>query len=217
MGRRIAVLLCLSLAYAPDARAYYTPIMLAEVVATADLIVVGQIRSVNATDFRFVATETLKGFADTSFPLRIQRFADWSCASRWTPYRTGQRLVLFLRWTPQGTGEAPLRVVGAGDEGEVPIQGDRAYFQIPEETWGHPHSHQVWGADFHGASVPLSALIDAVRDYALMYEWTFRFRDWPQIRRHAAPVVLNRYVSRSEVHLRLVRQTIDYRALMAKW
>jgi hypothetical protein len=214
MRLRVVFLLGVAMMSAPSTRAYYTPIMLAETIARADLIVVGQIRSVNGTQLRFAATEILKGYADTSFPLRIQTFTDWSCASRWTPYRSGQRLVLFLEWTPDGAGVSSLRIVGAGDEGEAPIQGDRVYFQAPEER---VEEHQVFGAAFYGASAPLSSLTDAVRQYGRMFEWSFPFRDWPSIRQVGSDADVRAFRSRTDLHRRLVRQTVEYRTLMANW
>lgn len=84
-----------------------------EVTFRAELIVVGSIRSVGLESYAFTIDEVVYG--DTSLrSIRVEKWRQWRCDRR-TPYRAGQRFMLFL--APEGdhwssinasTGEAPI-------------------------------------------------------------------------------------------------------------
>lgn len=86
----------------------YTRYELHELVATAQRVVSGSIVALQEKTFDLAVERDLLGDTPAS-TLRLKRFFDWTCAGRWTEYRVGQRVVLFLH------GD---RAMGAGDEGD---------------------------------------------------------------------------------------------------
>lgn len=93
----------------------YDRYKLHELVASADLVVLGSITDVEDETFRLDVEQELFGKAGAPI-LRLTRFQDWMCAARWADYSVGQRVVLFIQ-----SG----KVMGAGDEGDMPVvEGD---------------------------------------------------------------------------------------------
>lgn len=86
----IAILLAISAnSYA---KKLYYPL---EVVAgMADLIVIGEIESVNQGSYQFKITTTVKG-KETGL-IKVQMFKEWTCDHRMKKAESGQKLFLFL-------------------------------------------------------------------------------------------------------------------------
>jgi hypothetical protein len=102
----------------PSAADYLPPTLL-QLAAGSDLVVLGRIVALDKSTFTLYIEETLVGTAPDS-RVRVSRFQDWACSTRWQPYAIGQREIVFLC-----RSEAGYRINSAGAEGEWPIAGDR--------------------------------------------------------------------------------------------
>lgn len=105
----LSVLALIGMHGAPDYRRH----KLHELVATADQIVVGTIDAVQDTTFDLTVERTLAG--EDRPKLHLRRFIDWMCASRYAPYSTGRRVLLFV---------VDGRPIGGGNEGDWPLVGE---------------------------------------------------------------------------------------------
>ena len=86
----VAVLLAISTnSYAK--KLYYPLEVVAEM---ADIIVVGEIKSVSQGSYQFNITKTVKG-KETGL-IKVQMFKEWTCDHRMKKAETGQKLFLFL-------------------------------------------------------------------------------------------------------------------------
>jgi len=87
------------------------------VILSADLIVIGEIKSDGVGSYVFGIQETLYG--DSSLQtVRVQKWKEWTCDSRGFEIRKGQRLVLLL-----GKGKAGYYPVN-DSTGEIPLRQD---------------------------------------------------------------------------------------------
>ena len=88
----ISILILLALSTRTYAKKLYYPL---EVVAgMADLIVVGEIESVNKGSYQFKITKTVKG--EEQGLIKVQMFKEWTCDHRMIKAEKGQKLFLFL-------------------------------------------------------------------------------------------------------------------------
>ncbi|WP_133249935.1 hypothetical protein [Marinifilum breve] len=152
-----------------NAKAKYRPLKLYEMVIKADKIVYGTISELDST------TLTLKiegSLTNDSGTLKIERFEDWTCASRWTEYKIGQRVFLFLT-----SWKGKLIAMSAGNEGELPIVKNSVFlngFSVPvppppiplreieinDENLGFKLEHyNIYGDRFFGTKFKLDKFI----------------------------------------------------------
>lgn len=155
----LAALPTLLVAPAGAARpASYIQLELFELAGGAHLVVAGTIERLDERTFDLRIEETIAG--RTPLPrIRVERFRDWPCAQRWTRYSVGQRVVLFLAAPDRYHRE--LHIMGAGNEGELPLDGGDALlpcYRVP----GYPpwREGKAWPRT---SRVPLAELTAAVR------------------------------------------------------
>ncbi len=156
------------------ASAEYDAYKLHELIACADLAVAGTILQVEPDTFVLQVEEELFGTAPAT-RMELKRFRDWTCARRWAKYAKGQRVLLFLNGG---------RVLGAGDEGDMPILDDGVvvgYRLRNIET----QTHLVDGEPVEGALVPLGDLGAAI----CAYRECFDFRTQPETRDQVTSIV----------------------------
>jgi hypothetical protein len=135
----------------PSLADYLSPTLL-QLAAGSDLVVVGRIVALDNSTFMLSVEETLAGTTADSL-VRVARFQDWACSTRWQPYAIGQREIAFLCWNEGG-----YRTNGPGAEGEWPITGDRvtcAYYH-PSPEIRRP-----------GTVLPLEMVTSALKDFAV--------------------------------------------------
>lgn len=143
--------------------ASYVPYKLHELVLESDLVVSGRIVALDEVDFSLQVESTLLGEVAPGL-LRVQRFEDWACASRWTPYAVDQRVLLFLR---QRSGKS-AQILSAGGEGEMPMDHDTVRLRTGALPWGaHRGSH---GSPLD-TTVRLSELAAAVQGLRREVAW----------------------------------------------
>ena len=84
------VVLITSFAATGTCRALYIPVPLFDMVGSSDLVLVGTISEVRKSTF-VLKVETVVAGEYGSKTIKIERFRNWTCASRWTAYAPGQR------------------------------------------------------------------------------------------------------------------------------
>lgn len=124
----IAVLFCLATAFTSQAKKYIYP--LEHVIGLADLIVVGEIESVEQNTYTFRITETLKG--DVHASIRVEKFKEWTCDTRYAKHEKGQKLCLFLK-----RGLLSWSIIN-GSTGERPILEQTVYLETGEDIYKLP-------------------------------------------------------------------------------
>jgi hypothetical protein len=132
---------------------------LAELCLFADGIAAGTLRSIDETGF-VVGTDWMLTDREVPTDLRVKRFVDWTCAQRWTEYRPGQRVLLFLA---HDAGSDPSwSILGGGGEGEMPMLGDRVVLRGFRLAGVESDEHDVGGASVQGPLVDLAELRTAI-------------------------------------------------------
>jgi hypothetical protein len=195
------------------AKADYSALYTTEMIGRADVIVLGTVEEVGAEDFELRVEQMLHG-AEAG-PLRVRSFRDWTCASRWAPYRVGQRLILFL--VAGTTSDPRWAILGAGDEGEMLVEDDTVYHQLWPDRRGRSRTHQVSGGRFRGVIAPLHDVVDALAAYRALYLLDFDEKGW-----FGRAVVLlgtereaREYARRSDFHRFLALQSANFAELRA--
>jgi hypothetical protein len=209
MERRLTVAFlaaCTLLVGAP-AKAYYSPMLTTEMIGRADLIVLGTVAEVDAAGFAFRVERMLHG--EDSGPLRVRSFQNWTCASRWAPYQVGQRLILFL--TAGTASDARWAILGAGDEGEMLIEGDTVYHQLWPDRRQRARTHHVTGGKFHGVTAPLSDVVDALAAYRALYRLVSDEHGWGRdVMRLGREQAVQEFSRRSDFHRFLALQSANF-------
>ncbi|MHC4696399.1 MAG: hypothetical protein ACYTFA_06630 [Planctomycetota bacterium] len=182
----------------------------AELAGGADLIAVGTITSVSWFSSGVIEVDVSEVlFGDPSLKtIRVQKFRNWTCVTRWTPYAADQKLLLFLtagdgQWVPKGTWE----IMGKGnDTGEIPIIGDHIYPSGLRCGWSvEPERHEVYGGT-RKKRAPLAPFLAAVRDIRKCFHFTTLPRRRPNgIKQICTDAELADFERRSEIHGCLVK------------
>ncbi|MEQ8926439.1 MAG: hypothetical protein RLO81_11535 [Fulvivirga sp.] len=163
-------------------RADYRPLELYEMIIKAEKIVYGTIVELDSNHFTLEVECSLTSDSGT---LKIVRFQDWACASRWTEYELGQRLFLFLT-----TWKGELVSMSGGNEGEHPIVNNTVYihgFSIPipppppppgvtfrdDLIYFEPEHFNIYGGDYFGIDWNLNSFIEAVSFIRRCFDFTY--------------------------------------------
>lgn len=116
--KRAQIVIVLFLFYSVHVKADYSPLQLYFMILDADKIIDGTIKKLDKTFFYL--DDTLQHQT-----IKIRRFQDWTCASRFDKYKVGQRVILFLKQEKDH-----FYIMSAGGEGEVPIVNDSVSFKL---------------------------------------------------------------------------------------
>jgi hypothetical protein len=185
---------------AAAAAGFRAPIPLGELIGTADAIVVGTVRSVRAGSFSFKVEQELRGTAGRQL-LRIAKLPPDEESPRWTAYRAGQELLLFLR---HGAG---WQVAGRIGEGEIALDRSYAYFPGRSLSFLPPAYYKVHGAKTYLQRIERATLLDAVRGYLRCFSWEPAAAGPRRPRAVCSADDLAAYRARSALHDFLVRET----------
>jgi hypothetical protein len=140
--------------------ARYRPLTFRELSRRADLVALGTVAGTTERTFSFEIDRTIRGRpgaprAEKGERVEVKKFRNWTCAQRWKEYSTGQRAVLFMALR---SGE--WSVLGAGNEGEMPVQGDWVFVDVNVaqafDSW------TVYGASYSGGRFPLREVVEAL-------------------------------------------------------
>lgn len=162
-------------------KADYDPMRLYEMILGADKIVYGEITAIDSLTYTLKVEGNLTGKEKA---IKVLKFQDWPCAWRWTNYKTGQKLFLFLK---KYDGElerykSQYYSMSAGNEGELPISGNfvfinglslnstPAYFpdslkQLYAKERGLliSKNYSIHGSDYFGHKVNLKDFIETTK------------------------------------------------------
>jgi hypothetical protein len=177
-------LLASLLACPPTAAPEYDRYKLFELVADADFVVTGTIRTVGLDPTsswmdRVLGRDVPRVFTlavDRSIvgdslpnPLLVHCFEDWTCAGRWTSYEKGQQVLLFLARPPEKS--SVYSILGGGGEGEMPLQGDSICVRGYSVRGYEPKVHVVGKSTAEGSLVSLTEFASAIQTFRETYSW----------------------------------------------
>lgn len=148
------------------ARADYQPIALTELFGGSELIVLGTIESVGDDSFALRATEVYSGSIGDA-PVEVGKYADWTGGRRWSAYRAGQTVLLFLR-KPAADEKAAgdyWRIRGFGGEGEMPIDGGTVFPHGLNLEGFRRQIFKVDGGELYGYRFDLATFTSALKGY----------------------------------------------------
>jgi hypothetical protein len=154
---------------------------LLELVACADIVVIGTIRSIEKEvstvkpgelapawerNFSLEIDELVVG---EKLPERIQVrcFEDWACASRWTSYAPGQRVLLFLAKPKESS--LVHTILGAGGEGEMPLLGKSVCVRHYDITGYDSRTSDIDGTRVVGPLVAIEEFARAIQRFRVTY------------------------------------------------
>lgn len=154
-----------------DAVAKYRPYPFFEMLLLAESIVAGTILKVHRKHIVFEVQETLLGPTTSRDTIKIQKFRNWTCASRWAPYHQGQTLVMVMRKYPDPSTDM-LKAIGSGNEGELPWVDSKVYVRHLDHfnVANADVEHKIFGQGFYGTEVPEADFFAALRGYRSHFE-----------------------------------------------
>ena len=145
-----------------EAQADYEPTLLPALIDDSDLIFYGEIVAIQKGSVTAKALEIIKG-ANPKSGIVIDKFENWTCASRFAPYRMGQKEFFFLK---RKKGLNRFFALGAANEGEMPAANQKVYYQTQYLSIDkHPHLFKVYGGGVRGYVYDKSQFVEAVRFY----------------------------------------------------
>ena len=103
-------------------------------ILKADEIVYGHIKKLDKSYFYLDDTTS-----HNRKTIKIMRFHNWACASRYEEYKVGQKVLLFLK----KKGDY-FYIMSAGGEGEIAIINDSVSFRIAD-SFSPPYERQEFG------------------------------------------------------------------------
>jgi hypothetical protein len=182
--RRVFVLSALSilaLLFPYQTDAAYRHMSRLEVIARAEVIVMGTVTQVDESTIDLKIDRQIVGSVATGQTIVVGKFHDWACAWRWGRYYVGEQLLMFLN--PRDDGSGKYYILGAGDEGESPIHGDRA------DAYEHVLEKVAWDDRDNGpfSRGTLAQVRAAIRDVRFAYVFTLAARprhvpgDWREL------------------------------------
>ena len=155
----------------------YAPPRTWELLGVSDLIITGTIEHVEEKTFTVHISQIVAGNYSKEY-IMITKFEDWTCGNRGYDYRMGQsaifcltvrKIVGFFHFSEE------FFVRGGGNEGEIPISGDYAYYQNnycgeQEGPSGIPYEkYDLNGVSFFAQRIPVQVLIDTIQGFRRCY------------------------------------------------
>jgi hypothetical protein len=184
----------------------FAPIPLDRLIGTAAVIVVGDVAAVKDGTFTLRVTESLAGRAPAEIAVRQFVPDRFEGTPRPAPYKAGQSFLLFLSGDVTAASGG-LRILGAGGEGEMPI--DRGFVYFPGRTVsGLPAgAHTVHEAPRTIQRFELPAVIDAIKGYRACFEWKPGSGEQDQPTQKCNAAALDKFARTSAFHAHLSQVT----------
>lgn len=145
-------------------RADYGYRSLSEVIEEADYCVVGTIVKLDM-NYYYVKVESVVFGELAADTIPVIRFEDWNCAKRYGAYEVGQKEIVFTKRSNYELEEFDYNMIGGGSENELVIIGD----SVARYKFGYNHNHY--------SELPLTDLINAIRDYKVLAEAATQMRE----------------------------------------
>ena len=207
---------------------------LPELVAISELVVVGKIEKVSGLNFIFKIDQVAKGKWE-KHTIEVQKFSDWTCASRYSKYEKGQKAVLFLCKETR-KGKKVWRAMGAGNEGEWELSKGK----LIDRTWtgrkifGSGISGKIrglffWWKYWRGADNTVldriisdrydkDAFLEAVRNYQECFKVTVSQDNYwiRQVFIVCSDASLKTYRNKSDIHRMITDQFLELQKRLVK-
>jgi hypothetical protein len=159
--KKLFLMLAVTLSFF-NAQADYDPTLLPALIDDSDLIIYGEIIGVRKQDVIVNALEIVKGTAPKGGVI-IKRFENWTCASRFAPYKNGQKEFYFLK---KQKGVARYFVLGAANEGEMPVVSQKVYYKYQYLSIDkNPQLFAVYGGAVRGYIYDKTKFVEALNFY----------------------------------------------------
>ena len=149
----------------------YAPVPFARLIGMADLIVVGDVETIEESTFQFHVDEFLVNH-HASRSLNVEKYIPPEfIAPRALTYATGQRFILFLIKPDQNKTVQSWKILGIAGEGEMPIEDEYVYFNVYDLEGLEHTSHEVHGVTRNLQRYNLEIYKDAVKNYTTCFSW----------------------------------------------
>ena len=139
------IIIFLLLIFTSVCNAKYSPLLISQLIDNSKVIGIGEITNVEGKQISVLFVELIKGKL-ANRTVKINQFENWTCASRWTNYKKGQKIMFFL-----SAENGVYKILGSGNEGELPIQGKKTYYK---SLYGGldkvSNKYIVYGAELYG-------------------------------------------------------------------
>lgn len=167
--RAAGALIALLAALSSPCFADYSPLQLFDMLGTADVVAVGKITKLDAESYQLEVEHALAG-ATAKQTLTIQRFQDWTCASRYAPYAVGETLLVCARrYTAPDAEKEVLRVCSGGGEGEMPVVDGKVRLRGLDAPQGEDKL------------VPVAQVVRAVRGFRRCFKAKLERESYPRL------------------------------------
>ncbi|WP_426062154.1 hypothetical protein [Hymenobacter sp. B1770] len=145
-----------------QAMAKYSPTTLAGLVDESDLIIHGVIVSVQEKSVTVKPLNVVKGARPEAI-VTLDKFEDWTCASRFTSYKVGQQGFLFLK---KRTTTGVYFSLGSGNEVEIPVLNQKVFYKNPNPNYVKGlQTFFVYGGTILGHVYNYNSFVDAIKFY----------------------------------------------------
>lgn len=155
------IIIFLLLIFTSVCNAKYSPLLISQLIDNSKIIGIGEIKNVEGKQISVLFSELIKGKL-TNRTVKINQFENWTCASRWTGYKKGQKIMFFLTTTEQGV----YKILGSGNEGELPIQSKKTYYKSLYGALDDDSTkYLVYGAELYGYAYSLLDVKNGILEY----------------------------------------------------
>lgn len=152
-----------------SAQQFRVPTPLAQIVGSADAVVIGRISAVEPETFTLYVEEVIVSRVAAELQsLTIDRASRAPTDPRWAPYREEQTILVFLKSLDGGGRWA---FAGPPNDSEWPVDGERVYM-YDRFVEGLPlQKIHLDGQEFHAQSLPRATVVAALEDYSSVFRW----------------------------------------------
>lgn len=156
------ILVSLIILFTKCSFARYIPDNLDQMILGSTLIVDAVI--INQSEYHVILniTKTLKG--DTSLKrIKLDKFMNWTCASRWSEYKIGQRSIYMLSMNETKTA---WEVLSPGNEGEFPIEMGNIYYRTINYNFNHPpQENKIEAGNIYAFKFDYNIFLKGIKEY----------------------------------------------------
>lgn len=188
----------------------YALIPLDRMIGTAEMIATGEVIAVSDATFTARVSSMLIGDA-ASTQLEIAQYVPsrFEGTARPAPYATGQVFLWFLVKDEKLKRPDVWRIMGAGGEGELPIDTDSVYLPARHIEGLKAEPHRVHGVERTTERFELPALLDAVKNYRRCFKWEPAKSERPKPVASCDRESLDQLSKTSLVHKYLITTTLN--------
>ncbi len=182
----------------------YEPIPLPRLIGMADHILAGTVQSVEKETFFFKVEDVLGGETTKELISVAQFIPNQFDGPRETPYQAGQHFLIFLK---MDTAQNVLRILGAGGEGEMPVEDGFVYFPGRHVDGLEMKNYRVQQTARAIQRYEHKTFSDAVKDFRKCYHCQFDVAEERyKCHKSCEPTEFQRLAGKSFIHKYLVER-----------